>query len=60
MPRPRSPTGVWGNMKISTILALTALLIALIGLAVGWQLYAWQECRRVGHSSLYCMMRIGR
>ena len=38
-------------------LAMLALAALLIGLMVWWQVFRWHECRKVGHSRLYCIMQ---
>jgi hypothetical protein len=41
------------------IIVLTAI-IAFLSLGVWWQVYRWEDCRMVGHSTLYCIMTIGK
>ena len=38
------------------ILSLAATLIAI---AVFWQRFKYEECKRVGHSTTYCMLAVG-
>lgn len=33
---------------------------AIVALAIWWQMFRWQECRHVGHSTLYCILAGGR
>ena len=42
-------------------LAAYALTIgALIALAAWWGVYKFHDCKKVGHSTLYCMLDIGK
>lgn len=41
------------------ILAALALLAA-ISVVVAWQVYAYHDCRRVGHATCYCVGRLLR
>jgi hypothetical protein len=37
------------------------VLVVLAALAIGiaWQVYAFRDCKKVGHSTLYCLVRGG-
>lgn len=40
-------------------IAYSAFFAALIGGCAWWKVYAYHDCKRVGHSALYCVIRIG-
>jgi hypothetical protein len=42
-------------MKI-TIIVLAVL--AVVGLGVWWEVYKYHDCKMVGHSTLYCVLKI--
>ena len=35
-----------------------ALVLLLLGFGMWWGWYKYQECRKVGHSALYCAMGV--
>jgi len=39
-----------------------ALLILVLFLSLGgcWEVYRWNDCRSVGHSTFYCIMTINK
>jgi hypothetical protein len=37
----------------------TMIFVALIGGGIWWKTYAYHDCKHVGHSTLYCIVRIG-
>lgn len=37
-----------------------AFVVGLLALAVWWQRYQYKDCKNVGHSTLYCVMKIGK
>jgi hypothetical protein len=41
------------------VIAFLIGIIALVALSVWWQIYAYHDCKNVGHSTLYCVMRVG-
>ena len=41
-------------------LLIVIAVICLICLSVWWNIYAYQDCKKVGHSTLYCIGRIGK
>ena len=45
--------------KIKLVSAIVFAVIVL-SFAVWWNIYAYQDCKAVGHSTFYCVMRIGR
>ena len=48
-------------MKESLFLALSiAFIVLMLVFSVWWQVYAFMDCKNVGHSTLYCVMRIGK
>lgn len=34
--------------------------IVVVTVVVAWEVYAWRDCRMVGHTWLYCAMNMGR
>lgn len=40
-------------------LAGLILILCFIGLPIWWTIYKFKDCRKVGHSTLYCVMDIG-
>lgn len=38
---------------------LGLFVVAIVGLAIWWPLYKFHDCKRVGHSALYCVMDVG-
>jgi len=40
-------------------IAVTVILTALL-LAVSWKVYAYKECKRIGHKTLYCILSSGK
>lgn len=36
------------------------IVLILLGLSLWWQIYAFNDCKKVGHSTLYCLGRIGK
>jgi uncharacterized membrane protein len=36
------------------------VVLVVIGFAVAWRVFEYRECRKVGHSCLYCVTHIGR
>ena len=47
-------------METWKLIACALVLLVLIGLTCAWQVYAYHDCLKVGHSRLYCIGRIGR
>lgn len=41
------------------IAIFVVILVIFFGLALAWEVYAFRDCRRVGHSLFYCIGRIG-
>ena len=41
-----------------SIIAAVALLIGILVVAVWWEVYKYHDCKKVGHSMLYCIGRI--
>lgn len=41
-------------------LAMILFVIMLFAIVIAWQVYAFKDCKRVGHSTMYCIGRIGR
>lgn len=38
---------------------LGIVLLALIGFGIGTEVYMYKDCKNVGHSTAYCVLRIG-
>lgn len=36
------------------------IIIGFVGFVVAWRMFEYGECRKVGHSRLYCVTHIGR
>jgi len=48
-------------MKDFGLVAIIVLIfVGLIGLGIWWDVYKYGDCRKVGHSKLYCIMDIGK
>lgn len=43
----------------SFILAILALII-FIYLGIAWEIYKYHDCKKVGHSTFYCVMQGGK
>lgn len=47
-----------------TKLAYTAFSVLLIflltGLSIWWSIYKYKDCRRVGHTTTYCVLDMGK
>lgn len=35
------------------------LVLIMLGLGVAWEVYKWNDCRKVGHGFMYCVANIG-
>jgi len=44
-------------MKAATLYIL--MVVAILGLAIWWESYKFQECKKVGHATMYCVFNIG-
>ena len=40
------------------LIGLVAGVLLLLALIFGWEVYAFRDCRKVGHSFWYCVGRI--
>lgn len=40
-------------------IGLILLVLAILGLGCAWKVYEFRDCRRVGHSTFYCVMKWG-
>lgn len=47
-------------MNKPTKIILGLLIVLLAGLSIWWQFYAYKDCRLVGHTKIYCVLRIGK
>lgn len=45
------------NIKLTVAILFVVLVLAF---SAWWQVYAFMDCKAVGHSILYCVMRIGK
>ena len=39
---------------------LTAIAVAVIFLPISCSVFNYKECKKVGHSTLYCVMHLGK
>jgi hypothetical protein len=44
------------TLQVATIVVV---LLAFFGLSVGCSVYKYHDCKKVGHSTLYCVMNLG-
>ncbi len=42
------------------LLPALLLILVIFGLAIWWQVYKFGDCKKVGHSTLYCVMDFGK
>jgi hypothetical protein len=42
------------------VVLVLVLLFGIVGCQCWWQVYRWEDCRRVGHTKLYCIMTAGK
>ena len=57
LPTPGMPSmGIGDCMKIGVLV----LIVALLGVAIWWEVYKYQDCKMVGHSTLYCIGKLGK
>ena len=35
------------------------LIIAILTAVISWKVFKYQECKQVGHSTLYCWLSLG-
>lgn len=35
------------------------LIVVVLGLGYGCEAYKFRDCKKVGHSTLYCIMKLG-
>jgi hypothetical protein len=42
------------------VVPLLLLIVGIFGLAIWWQVYKFHDCKKVGHSTLYCVMDFGK
>ena len=47
-------------METKYVIAGIGLFMVFIGFSVWWQVYKYHDCKRVGHSTFYCIMSIGK
>ncbi len=45
-------------MKHISILII--LIVTILAISIWWQVYRFQDCKRVGHSTVYCILTIGQ
>lgn len=45
---------------MKTIIMYIAIAVVIFGLTIWWQIYRYQDCKKVGHSTFYCVMNIGK
>jgi len=42
------------------IIGIAAIFIAFFGFMIWWQVFRYQDCKMVGHSTTYCIFTIGK
>ncbi len=42
------------------VIGMVLGVILLFGVGCAWQIYAFKDCKKVGHSTLYCIGKIGK
>jgi len=47
-------------MRQVKVTAAVLFVMALIGFQCWWVRYKYQDCKRVGHSTLYCVLDLGK
>lgn len=45
--------------KLGALLLLVVILVIVGGALLWWPIYKYHDCKRVGHSTLYCVMDVG-
>ena len=43
-----------------TYFIIILILIGVLSIPIAWNIYAFKDCKKVGHSTLYCIGRIGK
>jgi len=46
-------------LDILGLIAFALFLLAVLGFGVWWVFYSYNDCLKVGHSHLYCVIRAG-
>jgi hypothetical protein len=49
----------WGRILITVIIAIIVLLFLVIG-TINYFNYMYHDCKKVGHRTMYCVMRLLR
>lgn len=44
--------------SIGKIITYLLIMAALLTLSIGWSVLQWNECKDMGHSTLYCVGHI--
>lgn len=42
------------------LIGLVLTIVLVVGLTIAWTVYAFKDCKKVGHSTLYCIGRMGQ
>lgn len=48
------------QLTMKQLILAIAFVMAIFAGAIWWQVYAFKECKKVGHSTFYCIMRSGK
>lgn len=49
-----------GCQTVKLVIAYVVIVVVVFGLAGWWQTYRYHDCKKVGHSTLYCLLSIGK
>lgn len=36
------------------------VIVLLLSMGVGCEVWRWRECRKVGHGAMYCILNVGK
>ena len=50
----------WFRTKNMKYIAFTLVFVVIIGAVVAWKVYEYRDCKNVGHSTFYCVMKSGK
>lgn len=45
---------------MKAVIAYALCFLTILGLVVWWEVYRFQDCKRVGHATAYCIFTIGK
>lgn len=46
--------------ELFKLFGIIFILLTLIGSCVAWKVYEYKDCKKVGHSTFYCFMKMGK